>query len=69
MLDYVVSRWDRLPTWGKWVCGIAGVFAIASVGSAIDEWHFFSALIGNFIALTLHSGLVIGSFARRFGVE
>lgn len=62
MIDNILSKWERLPTWGKWVCGIAVVLVFSALGPTLHERHFFSAFVGNLSALVLHNGLVIGGF-------
>ncbi|RSB82466.1 hypothetical protein EFR00_30435 [Rhizobium sophoriradicis] len=61
MLDGVVSAWLRLPIWGRWVTGVAALFAASSVGPAIREGDPL-AFVENFLALTFHYGIVIGAF-------
>ncbi|TNM65070.1 hypothetical protein [Aliirhizobium smilacinae] len=56
------ARWLRLPLWGKWVSGLAVVFLWSSIGPALNERHFLPALFQNFVALSLHWGLIALAF-------
>ncbi|MBD9558444.1 hypothetical protein [Ensifer sp. ENS03] len=61
MIDNLVSAWLRLPVWGRWLTGVATVFAVSSIGPAIRERDIL-AFIENFLALTFHYGIVIAGF-------
>ncbi|MDQ0420971.1 hypothetical protein J2045_001998 [Peteryoungia aggregata LMG 23059] len=62
MFGHMQKWWMGLPTWAKWVTGISAVFALSSIGPAIRERDPL-AFVENFLALTFHYGLIIGSFA------
>lgn len=62
MFDMMKARWLRLPLWGKWVSGLAVVFLWSSIGPALNERHFLPALFQNFVALSLHWGLIALAF-------
>lgn len=62
MIDTMKTRWLRLPVWGKWISGLAALFLISSIGPALNERHFLPALFQNFVALSLHWGLIALAF-------
>jgi fructose-specific phosphotransferase system IIC component len=62
MIDIVMTRWMRLPLWGKWITSIVAVFFVSSISQSIDEHHFLQALFQNFFAITLHWGLIALAF-------
>lgn len=61
MLEKITGWWWGLPTWGKWVSAVCGVFAVSSIGPAFREGDAL-AFVENFLALIFHYGIIIGSF-------
>lgn len=62
MFEQIKDWWWGLPTWGKWVTAICGVFAVSSIGPAFQEGDPV-VFIENFLALTFRYGIMFGSFA------
>lgn len=55
--------WWSLPTWGKWVAGIAAVVLIDAIGASIGERRFVAAVAENFAARILYYGTPLGGSA------
>lgn len=62
-MDAIGRVWRPLPSWAKWVVGVAGVILLDAVTSSVGDRRFVASVAENFVAKILYYGVPLGSVA------
>jgi len=68
MADWLVDRWNELPTWAKWTVGVGVILTLDAIRMAWGERRFVAALAESFVANLLYWGLVAGGLAAAIWI-